>query len=73
MVKSRELDVALGVLEPWQRNVTKRFLRGDSDSNISKELDLARTRVVQTIKILKDAGAVYTRNQLAIALMGKVS
>ena len=73
MVKSRELDVALGVLEPWQRNVTKRFLRGESDSTIAKELDLARTRVTQTIKTLKDAGAVYTRNQLAIALMGKVS
>ena len=73
MVKSRELDVALGVLEPWQRAVTKRFLRGDSDSTIAKELDLARTRVGQTIKSLKDVGAVYTRSQLAIALMGKVS
>lgn len=73
MVKSRELDVALGVLEPWQRNVTKRFLKGESDSAIAKELDLARTRVGQTIKALKEAGAVHTRNQLAIALMGKVS
>lgn len=73
MVKSRELDVALGVLEPWQRKVTKRFLSGQSDSATAKELDLARTRVSQTIKGLKEAGAVYTRNQLAIALMGKVS
>lgn len=73
MVKSRELDVALGVLEPWQRTITKRFLKGESDSSIAKELDLARTRVGQTIKSLKDAGAVYTRSQLAIALMGKVS
>jgi hypothetical protein len=72
-VKSRELDVALGVLEPWQRKVTKRFLSGQSDSATAKELDLARTRVSQTIKGLKEAGAVYTRNQLAIALMGKVS
>lgn len=73
MVKSRELDVALGVLEPWQRKVAKRFLSGESDSAIAKELDLARTRVGQTIKGLKEAGAVHTRNQLAIALMGKVS
>lgn len=73
MVKSRELDVAFGLLEPWQRNVTKRFLKGESDSAIAKELDLARTRVGQTIKALKEAGAVHTRNQLAIALMGKVS
>lgn len=73
MVKSRELDVALGVLEPWQRKVAKRFLRGESDANIAKELDLARTRVSQTIKGLMDAGSVHTRNQLAVALMGKVS
>lgn len=73
MVKSRELEVALGVLEPWQRNVAKRFLKGEPDSTIAKELDLAKTRVSQTIKNLKEAGAVYTRNQLAVAMMGKVS
>jgi DNA-binding NarL/FixJ family response regulator len=73
MVKARELEVALGALEPWQRNVTKRFLRGESDAAIAKEFDLARTRVSQTIKSLEEAGSVYTRNQLAIALMGKVS
>lgn len=73
LVKSRELDVTLGVLEPWERNVIKRFLRGDSDSTIAKELDLARTRVRKTIQKLMLAGAVNTRNQLAIALMGKVS
>lgn len=73
LVKSRALEVALGVLEPWQRNVTKRFLKGESDATIAKELDLAKTRVNQTIKNLKEAGAVYSRNQLAIALMGKVA
>jgi DNA-binding NarL/FixJ family response regulator len=73
MVKSRELDVTLGALEPKQRTITKKFLSGATDSAIAKDLDLARTRVDQTISGLMTVAGVHTRNQLAIALMGKVT
>jgi DNA-binding NarL/FixJ family response regulator len=73
LVKSRELEVTLGALEPKQRNITKKFLTGATDAAIAKDLDLARTRVDQTISSLMAVAGVHTRNQLAIALMGKVS
>ena len=65
---SNQLELKLSELSPVNTEVVKLFLSGQSDQVISKNLDLARTRVTQLIDSLISLAELTTRNQLHLTL-----
>lgn len=64
------LEVRLSELDSKQTEIVENFLGGSTDVDISKKLDVARTRVTGLIDGLVKAGDFTTRNQLTLALLG---
>ena len=65
---SNQLELKLSELTDVNTEVVKLFLDGQADQTISKQLDLARTRVTQLIDSLIASAGLTTRNQLHLAL-----
>lgn len=64
------LEGRLSELDSKQTEIVENFLGGSTDVDISKKLDVARTRVTGLIDGLVKAGDFTTRNQLTLALLG---
>jgi len=64
------LALSLENLDDKQRQVVEALLAGQSDAQISKNLDLTKYRVTKFIESLRQANGFRTRTQLAIELIG---
>ena len=65
------LEEQLRELTDVQTRIIELFLLGNPDAAISKQLDLARTRVTKLIEELMRGAGFVTRNQLVLGLMGR--
>jgi DNA-binding NarL/FixJ family response regulator len=64
------LALSLEGLDEKQRQVVEALVAGQSDSQISKSLDLTKYRVTKFIESLRQTNGFRTRTQLAIELIG---
>jgi DNA-binding NarL/FixJ family response regulator len=65
------LATTLAELTVQQKSILAKFLDGLGDQTIAKQFELAHTRVTKFIDSLVETGEFTTRNQLAMALLGK--